>query len=127
MPNVKDCPGCYAAYPAVQAASGTLFQSRLNRDSPPFLDFLIGLSAASGRCLFFQYGKGLSDGGAFPLFELLGRKLLKRLFQIVRLLGFEDHDIPGRMCSAVFLQGKINVVFPGFLEIIRVVPMKNRI
>ena len=45
--------------------------------------------------------------------ELLGCKLLKRLFQIVRLLGFEDHDIPGRMGSAVFPQGKINVVFLG--------------
>ena len=49
----------------------------------------------------------------YLLFELLGRKLLKRLFQIVRLLGFEDYDIPGRMGGAVFPQGKINVVFLG--------------
>lgn len=81
--------------------------------APPFLDFLLGLLAASGRCLFFQDGKGFSDGEAFLLFEFLGRKLLKRLFQIVRLLGFEDHDIPGRMGGAVFPQGKINVVFLG--------------
>lgn len=57
--------------------------------------------------------QGLSDGGAFLLFELLGRKLLKRLFQIVRLLGFENHDIPGRMGGAVFPQGEINSVFLG--------------
>ncbi|SQB14360.1 Uncharacterised protein [Enterocloster clostridioformis] len=47
------------------------------------------------------------------MFELLGRELLERLFQIVRLLGFENHDIPGRMGGAVFPQGEINSVFLG--------------
>ena len=47
------------------------------------------------------------------MFELLGRKFLECLFQIVRLLGFENHDIPGRMSGAVFPQGKINAVFLG--------------
>ena len=31
MRHYTECAGCYAAYPAVQAASGTLFQSRLNQ------------------------------------------------------------------------------------------------
>ncbi len=48
--------------------------------------------------------------------QRLGRKLLKRLFQIVRLLGFEYHDIPGRGGGAVFPQGKINVAFGAGLK-----------
>ena len=31
MRHYTECAGCYAAYPAVQVASGTLFQSRLNQ------------------------------------------------------------------------------------------------
>ena len=45
--------------------------------------------------------------------ECLCRKLPERLFQIVRILGFEDHDVVGRLGGLILSQGKIHAVFLG--------------
>ena len=45
--------------------------------------------------------------------ERFDGELPERLFQIVRILGLEDHDVVGRPGSLVFAQGEIYTVLLG--------------
>lgn len=57
--HYTECAGCYAAYPAVQATSGTLFQSRLNQggqrtapaDKPQVAALPGKIPASHGNCI----------------------------------------------------------------------------
>ena len=78
---------------------------------PPFLDFFLGPLLGLRRYLLLHSGQNLADRGPLILGKRLGRKLPKRLFQIVRVLGFENHNIVGRLGGLILSQGKIHAVF----------------
>ena len=76
------------------------------------LDFFFSAFRLLGRFLL-GCCQHLADGGPLLLGECFGRELPERLFQIVRILGLEDHDVVGRLGSLVFAQGKVHAVLLG--------------
>ena len=66
----------------------------------PLLDFFFRTFRLLGRFLL-GCGQHLADGGPLLLGERFGCELPERLFQIVRILGLEDHDVVGRLGGLV--------------------------
>ena len=74
--------------------------------------FFFGAFRLLGRFLL-GCGQHLADGGPLLLSERFGRELPERLFQIIRILGLEDHDVVGRLGGLVLAQGKVHAVLLG--------------
>ena len=64
------------------------------------LNFSFSAFRLLGRFLL-GCGQHFADGGPLLLGERFGGELPERLFQIVCILGLEDHDVVGRLGDLV--------------------------
>ena len=64
-------------------------------------------------CFLLGCCQHLADGGPLLLGECFGRELPERLFQIVRILGLEDHDVVRRLGGLILAQGEVHAVLFG--------------